>query len=177
MRRSFLSGLFGLGAVDTYDIKNALEEQIQLHADYDLASSWSTLGDLTIDELQAEGYTQFFMIGTAGDEAIAVNGDVLVDPGLYEVLKIESVGHAQRWSDVGTRELMKWLKKNGFEELPKYGGHVPSAEQEIQMDFVIRAVAKKLGVSEASVKRVAKMEGYKQHAYWSSSGDMELWAK
>lgn len=186
-KRGFFANLFGLGAedryteedIDDYDIKKALEDKIQEHADFSFVAGWSQIGDAVEDELKDQGFTDYFMIASNDDGYIyGVNTDVLVPPGLYEALDIESVGHAQLWSTGDNIDkLMKWLKKNGFEEVPKYGGRVPTSEEEVQMDHVISSVAKQLGISEARVKAVAKAEGYGEHAYWSSSGDTELWAK
>lgn len=183
----FLAGLFGLGAVDSNDIKRALEDKIQEHANYDFVAGWSYIGDVIENELEEAGYKQFFMIASDNAGHVwGVNGNILVDPSLGDVIGVEPIGHAQLWSDGDNiNKLMKWLKKKGFKELSKYGGRVPTSEQEVQMDHVIEAVARDLGVSESSVKRVAKAFARdlgissrdNAYAYWGASGDTELWAK
>jgi len=159
------------------DIVAEITGAIERHADSDAAAAWSTLHDQDLIDIEEAGYEEPIAIGWFGNWGIAVDGDVLIDPGWEKELKLARLKHPQLWGDVGTRELTRWLEKHGYERLDRFGGRVPGTEEEIQMDFVHGAVADELGVAEDVVAEVAKREGYGEYTYSGSSGDVEVWAK
>lgn len=159
-------------------IVSALEETVERMADDSGAQAWSTLGDALLSDIAADGYDpdSAVCIARFGD-AVAVNGDVLVDRGWEQALGIKPGKHPKLWNEVGVRQLEGWLEKNGY-ELTDFGGRVPTTEEEVSGEHVVHAVAKQLELPEETVMEIAQtLDWWQKEIPWGTSGDTSTWAK
>jgi hypothetical protein len=159
------------------DIKSALEEEAERMANESSASAWSTAGDQMADDIDSAGYDpgSIVVIAEFGKEAVAVNGDLLVDQGWEGEL---GLSRGQLWSDVGTAALEEWLEQNGYEVVDRQGGRVPSDEGYAAADHVVEAVAKRLDVPQETVEEAAKsLDWWQEEIPWGTSGDTTVWAR
>ena len=158
-------------------IVSALKETIERMADESSATAWSGVGDQLESDLEDEGFDpeHIVSIGEFGD-AMAVNGDILVDRGWEESLGLKPGKHPRLWNDVGTHKLEGWLEDNGY-ELTDKGGRIPAEEGYAYGEHVIDAVAKELKLPTEDVAEVAKTLDYWQEEIPDTSGDGSVWAK
>jgi hypothetical protein len=160
-------------------IVNAIEETVERMADESGAASWSSLGDKILGDLDEAGFdsASAVCIGEFGSDGQAVNGDLLVDRHWEQALGLKPSKHPKLWSEVGTRQLEGWLEQNGY-ELTDFGGRVPTTEEEVSGEHVVRAVAEQLKLPEEQVEAVAKtIDWWQEEIPWGSSGDTSTWAK
>jgi hypothetical protein len=159
-------------------IVDALEEEVQRMADESSATGWSSIGDQLASDLDEEGFDPESIVNMAffGD-AVAVNGDALVDPEWEQNLGLRRGKHPQLWSEVGTGRLQNWLENNGY-ELTNKGGSIPSDEGYAYGEHVIDAVAERLKIPDKIVESIAEtLDWWQEEIPSSTSGDGEIWAK
>ena len=159
-------------------IKDALEEEAARMADDGGAQAWSSVGDATASDVEAEGYDPESIVSIAefGD-AMAVNGDILVDQSWERSLGLKPGKHPKLWGEVGVHKLEGCLEQNGY-ELAKYGGRVPTTEEEVSAEHLVRAVAKRLKLPEEEVEKAAQtLDWWQEEIPWNTSGDTSVWAK
>ena len=158
------------------DIKTALEEEVERLADESSAAGWSTPGDQLTGDLEDEGFDPESIVVEANfGDAVAVNGDLIVDPGWADILGVEAT---ELWSEVGTDKLTDWLDKNGYEYLDKSGGRVPSDEGYAYAETAIDAVAKELDRTTEDVEEAAKsLDWWQEEIPRGTSGMTYVWAK
>jgi hypothetical protein len=160
------------------DIVSALEEEAERMADDDSATGWSDVGDQMSADVEAEGFDPDSIVNIAefGD-AIAVNGDLLVDREWETRLGLKPGKHPRIWSEIGTHRLEGWLEQNGY-ELARYGGRIPSSEGYAHSETVIDAVAERLGMPAEEIAEVAEsLDWWQEEIPWGTSGDGSVWAR
>lgn len=158
------------------EIKEALEEVVDEMADESSAAAWSYIGDQLQIDLENEGYDPQTIVNIAefGD-AVAVNGDVLVDPSWEKDLGLSKSKHPRLWRDVSLEPL---LEKEGY-ELTNKGGSIPAAEGHASGEAAVAAVAQRLkGFDEATIQAAAdSLDWWQEEIPRSTSGSGSIWAK
>lgn len=166
-------------------IHEALEKEIQNMIDESAAQGASYLGDQDMMDLEDAGYDDqsAWSIAEFGD-AVAVNSETTFGPDLARLIGVENPRGIFIWSDVGTRELVSWLKSEGYEETDR-GGQVPDTEGYATARFVIERVARELNEPiERIAEAAAALDDWpvdRGHGDMeipgSSSGYVTVWAK
>ena len=159
-------------------IQSTIEEVTERMADESSATGWSYVGDQMQIDIEDDGFDPNTIVSIAefGD-ALAVNGDVLVDQGWKEALGLKKGPHPRLWNEVGIHRLEGWLEDNGY-ELTKYGGRIPSEEGYASADHVIDAVAHQLDLPAEHVEKAAQqLDWWQEEIPWGTSGDGSVWAK
>ena len=159
------------------DIKTSLEEEVDRLADVSGAAAWGALSDQALGDLEDKGFDPetAVCIGEFGD-AVAVNGDVLVDARWEEALGLKREPHPQLWSDVGSAPLEEWLEKNGY-EYTDLGGRVPDSEEEVSGETAIDAVTEESDDDRETVEAAAKsLDWWQENIPRGTSGSTSVWA-
>lgn len=149
--------------IDCYgNIQSKLEETVQRLADAGAAQAWSTIGDREQEDARREGFDPDSLVYVAefGD-ALGVNGDL-------ELEKTEAGVESE-------------LEKEGYVMLDR-GGRIPTTEEHVSPEHVIRAVAKEMELDEDIVKEAAAgIDWWPKDRYdeipWSTSGHAYIWGK
>jgi hypothetical protein len=145
---------------DEDEIRRALDRSIEELANASAAGAWSTLGDVLEDRYGGDA----IMVAEFGD-AVGVNGDILE---FYR-------GRAR----LRTRPPRI---PRGYEQAQR-GGRVPSTEEEVGLDHVVRSAQRTLGahrISEARLEDIARTLGYGDRngqIYTTVSGNTYLYAR
>lgn len=145
---------------DEFEIDESIvEDAIQFFADDSAAQGWSFNED-----------NEKIVVAQFGD-AVAVNGDTLIDGFWEKELKLPASKHPKLWSDVGLQKFDAWLRKHDWEETND-GGDVPTDEQEISVEHVARYIARENGLDEGKVEEYLekKHSRGRNELYWSASG-------
>lgn len=154
------------------DIRSNLETEMQRQVDESAAQGWSQLDDQTVIDLDDQGYdgSSAFVIGVFGNEPmIAVNSETTFGADFAREIGVKKTANdVYIWSEIGTRQLEAWLRKNGYETTDR-GGDVPSVEGYAYAEHVIRAVAGEMEIDEDVVAKAA--EGLD---WWPKSGNDEI---
>jgi hypothetical protein len=175
---------------DDYDeIKSDIDGYINTQANLDAAAGHSYLGDQDMLDLEDLGYEDqsAVKVATFGNWDTAINSDVLVSPGWYEILDLKPSKHPQLWSEAETKDgynagygMVRWLEDNGFERIDRLSGAWPGgSEMEIPGDAIVEGVVLDGKWSDPQVEFVYNRE-YEgaRYVYWTSdSGDIDTYAK
>jgi hypothetical protein len=159
-------------------IVDALEKEVERMADESQAEAWSSPGDQMLSDIAEAGYDPDSAVVIAEfGEAMAVNGDILVDRGWEERLGLQPGKHPRIWNEVGSRRLEGWLEQNGY-ELTDFGGRVPSSEGYAYGEHAAQAVAKDLKLPVETIDEVARsLDWWQEEIPRGTSGDSSVWAK
>lgn len=143
------------------DIRSALEEQVQTSADMSAAMAWSTVDDSTRDRLGRDGFDPDTVVGVAefGD-AVAIDGD----PTDKTLASVEAE-----------------LEADDYEETDR-GGRIPTTEEHVSPEHIIRHVAKEMGLDEDVVADAAQGIDWwpkrgRDEIPWGAEGYGSVWAK
>jgi len=159
-------------------IISALEEVVERMADESQAEAWSSPGDQMLSDIADGGYDSDSAVVLAefGD-ALAVNGDLLVDRGWEERLGLKPGKHPRLWNEVGSHQLEGWLEQNGY-ELTDFGGRVPASEGYASGEHAAQAVAKDMKLPVETIEEVARsLDWWQEEIPHGTSGDSSVWAR
>jgi len=144
------------------DIRSKLEETVQEMADMGAAVAWSHVDDQTVDDLADEGYDPDSITAVADfGDAVAVN---------------ETPEHEKTAAGVAGE-----LEAEGY-EMTDRGGAIPTTEEHVSPEHLIRAVAREMDVEEDTVEDAAKGLDWwpkrpNDEIPWGAEGYASIWAK
>lgn len=147
------------------DIRQALEEKVDEMANASAAQTWSTVDDSTVDKLTREGFDPDSIVGLADfNGALAINGEL-----------------ANTTEEKTFENVSRNLELEGYEETDR-GGKIPTTEEEVDPDSVIRAVARDGGHDRETVAEAARgidwwPKDRHDMIYTSVSGWGSVWAQ
>ena len=172
---------------DEAEIRSALEDAASNRANHSFVEGLSYGGDQLSDDIDEAGYdpTSIVIIAIAGD-AVAVNGDLLVDTDWEDTLGLAKQKRPQLWAEArkpgsnfpANWLLEDWLTENGYERLDRFGGRWPvGEEEEISKEQLIEDVAEEKSIPEKIVAKVANAWKGSYVMWQSDSGNSTVYAK